>query len=260
MNNTRILFMIFNGEIKFINSNSMDHREWFKSLGGLDQNYESLIRGYIMNNNLIFVKGNNLGYDNEVIDIARKCGPLIRQQLNRNDLIICCGVNPGENGDKWEPLMIIKDEDTYTPEQVELMNRRRDNEQENTDIIEFKNNYDDPKFVSYAIKFTFILLIATIISKVILISNQTILLSSKWNVVFVVCQIVSLLLSIISYKKKNNNYKLYGIVACISLFGLLDLPDIIIGVFNLFFIVDWMYIIKFVSFIKKLSKKRPMKK
>ena len=248
----RILFMIINGEIKFVKANTMDHREWFKSLGGNDSDYYNLIRGYIINNNLIFVKGHNLGYDDEVISVARKVGPLIKQQLNREDLVICCGVNPGENSDKWEPIMIIKDDDAVGKEHLGM----RVYDEKNNQIIDFINNHDDPKFVNYAIKFTLLLLIISIITKIILVNKGTLLLSSRWNQLVVFAQIISLILSILSYSKKSKYYKYLGIIACAAHFCLLDLPDIIIGVLNLFFIVDASYIINLMNIISKVFKRK----
>ena len=52
--NNRILFIVINGEIKFIQNTTMDHREWYQSLGGNMDEYENVIRGYIMDNKIIF--------------------------------------------------------------------------------------------------------------------------------------------------------------------------------------------------------------
>ena len=62
--NQKILFIIYNGEIKFLQNSPMDHREWYQSLGGNMEEYDNVIRGYIIDNMIIFFKA-NLNYDNE---------------------------------------------------------------------------------------------------------------------------------------------------------------------------------------------------
>ena len=37
----KMLFMIYNGEIKFLNNSTMDHREWYDSLGGDPNLYDN---------------------------------------------------------------------------------------------------------------------------------------------------------------------------------------------------------------------------
>ena len=259
--NNRILFLIFNGEIKFLSSNIMDHREWFRSLGGNDADYANLIRGFIMNNMIIFVKGPNLSYDSQVIDVAKKCGPIMKQQLQRPELKIACGVLPGENGDKWEPIMIINEEEQVNLQQQNQLSKTTANGEDN--IINFRNNSDDPMFALYAIRFTLILLIVTVICKIILIARGALSLDSLWNILLVFTQIVTFILCIDSYNKKNGNYKLYGLICTVSLFFMFDLIDIIVGVLNLMFIIDQKYIIslvKYLSEIKDKGKKIALKK
>ena len=263
--NNRILFLIYNGEIKFLSSNIMDHREWFRSLGGKDEDYETLIRGFIMNNMIIFVKGTNLSYDSNVIDVAKKCGPIMKQQLQRPELKIACGVLPGENGDKWEPIMIINEEAQATQQQQNTLNKTTANADEN--IINFRNNSDDPMFALYAIRFTLIMLIATVVSKFILIARGILAINSLWNILLVFAQIVCFILCIDSYNKKNENYKLYGLIATVALFFMFDLIDIIIGVLNLMFIIDQKYIINLLRYMseakekgKKIAARKSLKK
>ena len=260
--NNRILFLIFNGEIKFLSSNIMDHREWYRSLGGLDENYESLIRGFIMNNMIIFVKGSNLSYDSQVIDVAKQCGPIMKQQLQRPELKIACGVLPGENGDKWEPIMIINEEEIAAQEQQNNLNKTVATADEKN-LIDFRNNSDDPMFILYAIRFTLVILICAVISKILLIATGKLALGSMWNILLIFAQIISLILCIDSYNKKSGNYKLFGLIATVSLFFMFDLIDLVLGVLNLMFIIDQKYIITLVKFIsdmfekgKKMTKKK----
>ena len=40
--NNRILFLIYNNEVKYLQNSNMDHREWFLSLGGKPEEYDNL--------------------------------------------------------------------------------------------------------------------------------------------------------------------------------------------------------------------------
>ncbi len=106
----RILFIVFDGEVKFIKTSTMDHKEWFLSLGGNIDDYDNVIRGYVLEGMLCFFKA-NLNYDDEVIKFATKYGLKMKNQLNMPDLKICCGIEPGHDGSKWEPILILQDKD-----------------------------------------------------------------------------------------------------------------------------------------------------
>ena len=147
----KILFIVFNGEIKFLQNSTMDHKEWFLSLGGNMDNYDNTIRGYIMNNMIIFFKA-NLNYDDEVIDFATKNGLKIQELINKPDYKICCGINPGHDGIKWEPILILNDKDLegykseeqIQEEQKQLQKQAQkqilDQGRETTPVIELKND------------------------------------------------------------------------------------------------------------------------
>ena len=107
--NNRILFLIYNNEVKYLQNSNMDHREWFLSLGGKQEEYEQLIRGFIMDGKVLFFKGSEFKYDNEVYDTARKFAHNIRSTLNNNNLVICCGILPGLPGQKCEPILVLNE-------------------------------------------------------------------------------------------------------------------------------------------------------
>lgn len=236
----RLLFLIFNGEIKFLTSNIMDHREWYRSLGGNDADYDNVVRGFVMDNKIIFVKGPKLSYDSNVVEIAKKCGPLIRQQLNNPDLVICCGVIPGENGDRWEPIMFIKEEPPTSPE---VQNPTQLGAKTAGKVIEFSSKFDDPMFVMYAVRFTLILIIVAILNKMFLIAVHRFSLNNSLLFLLMIAQIVSLFLCIPAYKKNSPKFKIFGLVAAGSSFLMLNLVDLIIGALNLIFIVDQTLIV-----------------
>ena len=136
----KILFMIVNDEIKFLpKSSQMDHKEWYESLGMNPDEYDNTIRGYIIENYCIFFKA-NLNYDSEVIDVATICGPIIKKQLNRPELKVCCGINPGYDGSKWEPIVMLKGKGL----EAETKNTNESSRIESDTKIEDKSNDEAP--------------------------------------------------------------------------------------------------------------------
>lgn len=238
----RLLFLIFNGEIKFLTSNIMDHREWYKSLGGNEADYDKVIRGFVLDNKIIFVRGPKLSYDSEVVEMAKKCGPLIRQQLGNPDLVICCGVVPGENGDRWEPIMFVKEDPPTTPPEAAPAPTNIGAQTANK-VLEFNSKFDDPMFVMYAVRFTLILIIVAILNKMVLISMHRMSLDNPIILLLIFVQIIGLFLSIHAYKKNDSKFKIFGLITSAASFLMLDLVDIIIGSLNLIFIVDQTMIV-----------------
>ncbi len=248
----KMLFMIYNGEIKFLNNSTMDHREWYDSLGGDPNLYDNTIRGMIYKGQLIFYKA-NLSYDNEVIETASRLAPIMKQQLGRPDLKVCCGINPGQGESGWEPIMVINEQDLKgfniniqdeVNKQKEKMKQQQAAQNvELQPVLEFKNNYDDPKFIRLATILTSIVLVLSIIAKVLLVTNKKLDLNSGWNVLLVVSQVVLLVLSIIGYNKKIKATKFIGLAASVSLFFMFDLFDLILGVIYIFFTIDQGYIL-----------------
>ena len=223
----KILFIVWNGEIKFLQNSTMDHKEWYLSLGGNLEDYDNVIRGYIVEDKIIFFKA-NLNYDTEVIDFATKMGFTMKQQLNQPSYKICCGINPGHDGVKWEPILVLKDEDLqgYKTEE-EMAKEKKEFEkqiatqmsnQETGPIIEFKNNIEDPKFRRYATLFTLTLFIIAIIEKAILVNNKTLMTSNRWNTLLIGGQALFFVLTMIGYNQKSSKTKYFGILASILSF------------------------------------------
>lgn len=250
--NNKILFMIYNDEIKFLTNSEMDHREWYLSLGGDINNYDNVIRGFVVNNKIIFFKA-NLMYDQEVIDMASRCAPVMKQQLKNPNLTVCCGITPGMNGAEWEPILTLKDEELTgfsikmdKPIKEETKDIPKE-EVELQPILDFKNNYKDPKFIKFATIFSIVILILTIVSKIILINTKKIETTSSWNILLIVLQVLFIILSIIGYNRRNDKTKYIGILASASLFFMFDIYDIVLGALNLFFTIDQGYILKLID-------------
>ena len=265
--NNRILFIVINGEIKFIQNTTMDHREWYQSLGGNMDEYENVIRGYIMDNKIIFFKA-NLNYDSEVIDFATKMGIPMRNQLNHPEYKICCGIDPGHDGNKWEEIITLNDKDLVgykseeeiEKEKQELDKRLAEASSNTAPLIEFKNNIEDPKFRKYATTFTLVLFGIAIVAKIIMVNNKTLMTDNRWNYLLIMFQSAGFILTMLGYMQKWSKTKYFGLMASVASFFLFDLIDLIVGAINLLFTIDQSYILKTVDFFKKLFEKLKKKK
>lgn len=255
--NNRILFLIYNNEVKYLQNSNMDHREWFLSLGGKQEEYEQLIRGFIMDGKVLFFKGSEFKYDNEVYDTARKFAHNIRSTLNNNNLVICCGILPGLPGQKWEPILVLNENEieNYVEKPIKVPEKKEIKEFHQEQVLEFKNNYEDEKFIKVATTFTIVILILTVIAKVVLISTKKMNPSSFGEILLILAQVLTLIGTIYGYKKKKEFTKYLSLLAAISIILTFDLFDIIIGIIYFIFSIDQGYFVSLGNFIKEKIKK-----
>lgn len=252
----KVLFIILNNQIHYSQDPKMDHKELYNYFGGDPNNYEKIIRGFIYKDKIIFFKY-DLSYDKEVIDMACKCAPLIKEQFKNPYLKVCCGINPGQNGSSWEPIMTLNDNELtgFTANNQENnkdkeLERQQRIEAPNEAIIEFKNNYEDPKFIKFATIFTIVIIVLSVISKVIISLTRGIDFSG-WLLLLLVSQFVLLILTIVGYLKKLPSAKYIGIAASLSIIFMFNIFDVIIGIINLLFTIDQGYILKAITAGKK---------
>ena len=245
--------MIINGEVKYNFDEKKDHKEWYISLG-LDGNlFDSVIRGFVIDNKIIYYKGSNFMYDQEVIQAAKRYTPYIRYSLQKPNLEACCGIvfsNPTE----WEPIMKLQ-ENEITGIPVENSLPKKEIKEPGT-IVELKNNYQDPKFIKTALILTIIILIISIITKIILIQNQTLHLNHFMDIVLMIGQVTLLGITIYGYWKKRIFPKYTGLVAGASLILTFYWLDALLGIFYLLFCIDQNIYLSVIQFIKnKIGRK-----
>lgn len=105
----RIAFLIIKNEIKYLIDSPLSHKDWAIELGIDKETFENLTRGYYLDNNICFYKG-NFSYDNQVIIDAKKYSPIIKKEFNINKPCkIYCGVKVGKVGDVWPPDLFIEE-------------------------------------------------------------------------------------------------------------------------------------------------------
>lgn len=257
----KILFIIYQGEIRFVPNKSMSCKQYYLSLGGSIKDYDHLIRGMITDGKILFMK-TNYQYDSEVVSVAKKCAPLIKEKLNMPNLITCCGIVKGIGKSPWKPALVLEDteEPVINQEQRELLERVEyqktptPSTNENV-VLEIKNDISDQQFAKYAARFSFYLLLATIGAKVLLHFQHKLDLDNRFILLLVVVQILSLILCIFGYRKQKKRTFIFGLTATAALFLLLDIYDIIIGSITLLFTVDQTYIVHMIDFIHKIFHK-----
>ena len=252
--NNKVLFMIVNNELKYLKDTNMDHREWYVSLGYDASLFENIVRGYVIDNKIIFFKGIMFNYDEEVIKAARVYTPSIRYIMNNPSLEVYCGILVNGQGQKWEPILKINENEI-----TGFVKEEKKEEKEIKELgsaIEFKNDYTDSKFIKRAIIVTGIVLVLTLIIKINLFSKQEILkLNSFFDIFLSISQVFLLSFIIYSYKKKFSFTKYLSIGVSILIILTLDICDVIIGVLYFLFSIDQNYFVNFINFIKKLFNK-----
>ena len=248
--NNRILFMIIDDQVKYLTEGNSDHREWYNSLGLDPNNYENIVRGFIIDGKIIFFKGSNFVADNEVITMAKRHAPGIRLYLN-NNYEVYCGIEAHSLGGKWEPIVKINDNELTGVVHKEEPKEYVPKELESS--IEFKNDYENPKFIKRAIIVTVVVLILSILFNAMDIIRDPSRLDFL-EFLFIGAQVICLIATIIGYIQKKETVKVTGILASALLVFTFNIDNIVLGIFYFVFSVDQNYILKLVELIKKLIK------
>ena len=262
--NDRILFMIIDDRVLYLENSTMDHREWYISLGYSEELYETIIRGFIIEGKIVFFKGMNFQYDQEVINSAKKHSREIRLHCNNENLEVYCGIVINSYGSKWEPILKINEEEIekeIVEDKKENINVKEDAKVEIPQIIELKNDITDESFIKKSTIITAIILVLTIIVKIILFSKNEILhLNNGADLLLTFSQIALLAVTLYGYQKKLSISKYSGLIASILIIFTLDILDIIIGLFYFLFSIDQNYINKIIYFVKNSIQKLNTKK
>lgn len=104
---SRTAFLIVDDNIKLLNNSGMSHYEWAKSLGISDEQFVSIVRGYVLGNVMVFYKG-NFEYDNDVVSCSKKYCLKIKEMCNiSGNCLVYCGVKIGKPGEAWPPDLFV---------------------------------------------------------------------------------------------------------------------------------------------------------
>lgn len=103
----RVAFLILGDEIKYLKNSTLSHFEWCKELGISKDIYDSLVRGYAYNGDIVYYTG-EFKYDERVINTALNTYQKIANHLDMKDYSVYCGVLKGKVGEIWKPILKIK--------------------------------------------------------------------------------------------------------------------------------------------------------
>ena len=104
----RTAFLIIDGIIKFLQGSKMSHWEWAKTLGVDAEKFNSITRGYAMDNNIVFYKG-NFEYDDSVIADAEKFASDIKLFVGFEKAKVFVGLDNIGIGKVWPPKTFLFD-------------------------------------------------------------------------------------------------------------------------------------------------------
>ena len=104
----RIAFIILNNKILYLRHSKLSHLQWANSIGISETDFNSLTRGYILNNNVVFYKG-NFDFDKQVLDDAMKFAKTIKLDCNLNNVKVYAGLIAGKPGTIYPPKQYLFD-------------------------------------------------------------------------------------------------------------------------------------------------------
>lgn len=105
----RVAFAIVNGEVLLLKNSELSHEEWLVNSGIVSkQEFESLTRGLVKNNNIYFYSG-DFETSKTVEADATMYAEKICNMLNMDKpATVFCGMNKGKIGELWTPKKSIK--------------------------------------------------------------------------------------------------------------------------------------------------------
>jgi len=255
----KIQFMIINGDVQYLQNSTMDYREWFISLGGNPADFEQVIRGFIMDNKIVFYKGLNFNYDQQVMNAALMYSEKIKQAMNDPKLEVYCGITISSQGAKWEPVVKINDSELRKEKKEEqIVNdnafRNQYGHIGNESMLEIKNDYNDEKFLKKAIIVTIIISVLSICNSIFFQRIGRAVIITKFDIFLSILQVILLGTCIYLYKQKNKYAKYVAIATSIVMIFTFNIISIILGIIYLLFTVDQKYIQKIENLVKKRNK------
>ena len=239
---SKILFMIVDNQVLYLSNSNMDHKEWYVSLGFDASNFDNVIRGFVIDNKIIFYKG-FFEYDDTVIKYAETFSPSMKEKLNNPSLEVYCGILPGKPGEKWEPILKISgntnNNDRFSSDtSIEVKKREKVELGELDSIIDFKNDYNDNAVVKKALISTIVVLVINLISNIILLTSGSLILSGVLSLILFISQFILLGFSIYGYIIKWKYTHITSLAASLLIIFSLNIISIITGIIYALYVID----------------------
>ena len=98
----RIAFIIYQDNVYYMKDSILSHWEFAQTIGISKENFDTLCRGYYLNEKLIFYKG-NFEYDDDLIEYAKQYFDEIKKELKLEKVKVYFGQKIGKIGEAWPP-------------------------------------------------------------------------------------------------------------------------------------------------------------
>ena len=98
----RVAFIIYQNKVYYMKDTSFSHWEFAQTIGISKEIFDTLCRGYYLNEKLIFYKG-NFEYDNDLIEYAKQYFDEIKKELKLEKVNVYFGQKIGKIGEAWPP-------------------------------------------------------------------------------------------------------------------------------------------------------------
>ncbi len=99
---SRIAFIILKKQVMFLKNSTLSHLQWTQSLG-IDKNeFNQLTRGYVVNNDIVFYKG-NFEFDEQTIEDAKNFSETIKKECSLTFAKVYAGLIVGKIGTIYPP-------------------------------------------------------------------------------------------------------------------------------------------------------------
>lgn len=98
----RIAFMILGKRVLFLKNSTLSHLQWAQNLGIDIKKFNCLTRGYVLNGDIVFYKG-NFEFDERVIEDAKNFSKAIKKECSLTSAKVYVGVVVGEHGSIYPP-------------------------------------------------------------------------------------------------------------------------------------------------------------
>lgn len=105
----RVAFIIYQDEVQYLRNSAMSHKEWCDSLNISNEEFNNIVRGYYMGDNIVYYQG-DFEYNENTIRVAKKTYKEIVKEFDLERFNIYCGVKKGKIGTVWELIEKIADE------------------------------------------------------------------------------------------------------------------------------------------------------
>ena len=101
-------FIILKDNLLFLKDSTQSHLQWAMSLGIDESEFNALTRGYVLDGNIIFYKG-NFDYDELVIKDANRYAKEIQKECSLINAKVYVGLEIGEIGSIYPPKQYLFD-------------------------------------------------------------------------------------------------------------------------------------------------------